>query len=349
MGEVKRRGRIWWIRYYRNGRRHEESARTEKRTEAEHLLKLREGDVARGVPITTRIGQLRYEEAAADFLNDYQVNGRRAYNHVERRHRLALEPYFRRRRMVTISTPDVRAYVAARLHKGAANSTVNRELAALKRMFSLAIQAGKLLHRPYIPMLREDNVRQGFFERDQFDAVRGHLAPQLRGIVTFAYYTGWRVPSEILPLEWNRVDLTVGTVRLEPGTTKNSHGRLIKFNDLDELRQAMQDQWAIHEGLRQTGIICPWVFPRKNGKPIKGFQKAWTNACAKAGVAGRIPHDFRRTAVRNLERAGVPRSVAMQMTGHLTESVYRRYDIVSDADLSSAAKQLNAAVGGYTK
>ena len=85
------------------------------------------------------------------------------------------------------------------------------------------------------------------------------------------------------------------------------------------------------------------MFPRKNGKQIKGFQKAWIIACAKAGVSGRIPHDFRRTAVRNLERAGVPRSVAMQMTGHLTESVYRRYDIVSDADLSSAARKLNAA------
>ena len=80
MGEVRQRGRIWWIRYYRNGRRHEESARTEKRTEAERLLKMREGDVAHGVPMTSRIGQLRYEEAAADFLNDNQVNGRRAYN-----------------------------------------------------------------------------------------------------------------------------------------------------------------------------------------------------------------------------------------------------------------------------
>ena len=344
MGEVRRRGRIWWIRYYRNGRRHEESARTEKKTEAETLLKIREGDVARGVPMTTRIGQLRYEEAVSDLLNDYKVNGRKAYNHVERRHRLALEPYFRRRRMVTISTPDVRAYVATRQQAGGANSTINRELAALKRMFTLAIQAGKLLHRPHIPLLREDNVRQGFFEREQFDDVRQQLAPQLRGLVTFAYYTGWRVTSEVLPLEWNRVDLTLGTVRLEPGTTKNRRGRLIKFNDLIELRQAMQDQWAIHEGLRRKGVICPWVFPRRNGKQMKGFRKAWISACAKAGVSGRIPHDFRRTAVRNLERAGVPRSVAMQMTGHLTESVYRRYDIVSDADLASAARQRNAAL-----
>jgi integrase len=166
--------------------------------------------------------------------------------------------------------------------------------------------------------------------------------------VTFAYCTGWRVNSEILPLQWPQVDMQAGTVRLEPGTTKNDRGRLIKFHDLEELHAAIEDQWAIHEELRHDGIICPWVFPhttpvRKRGHRIRTYRRSWLSACRHAGIAGRIPHDFRRTAVRNLERAGVPRSVAMQMTGHLTESVYRRYDIVSDADLTAAAKQLNAA------
>ena len=164
----------------------------------------------------------------------------------------------------------------------------------------------------------------------------------------FAYHTGWRVNSEVLTLQWPQVDRTAGTVRLEPGTTKNSRGRLIKFHDLEELRGAIEDQWVIHEELRRHGVICPWVFPhttpvRKRGQRIKTYRRSWLSACKKAGIAGRIPHDFRRTAVRNLERAGVPRSVAMQITGHLTESVYRRYDIVSDADLTAAARQLNAA------
>jgi integrase len=90
--------------------------------------------------------------------------------------------------------------------------------------------------------------------------------------------------------------------------------------------------------------VFPHTTPvRKRGHRIRTYRRSWLSACRHAGIAGRIPHDFRRTAVRNLERAGVPRSVAMQMTGHLTESVYRRYDIVSDADLTAAAKQLNAA------
>ncbi|HYS18212.1 MAG TPA: tyrosine-type recombinase/integrase [Candidatus Binatia bacterium] len=85
--------------------------------------------------------------------------------------------------------------------------------------------------------------------------------------------------------------------------------------------------------------MVPSVFHR-NGKPIKDYRSAWQNACEAAGLPGRIPHDFRRTAVRNLERAGVSRSVAMKLTGHKTEAVYRRYAIVSEQDLHEAAAKL---------
>ena len=169
MGELRRRGRIWWIRYYRNGRRHEESARTEKKTEAERLLKLREGDVARGVPISPKVGRLRFEDAAEDLTREYRVNGRRSLVTLTIRLTRNLTPFFTGRRMAAITTADMRAYTAARLQAGAAAATVNRELAVVKRMYVLAIQAGTLLARPYIPMLQEHNVRQGFFEREQFE------------------------------------------------------------------------------------------------------------------------------------------------------------------------------------
>jgi hypothetical protein len=104
-----------------------------------------------------------------------------------------------------------------------ANATINRELSALKRMFTLAIQAGKL------PMLAERNVRKGFFERAQFEAVRHRLPPTLQGLVTLAYYTGWPVTSELLPLEGRQVDRAAGVIRLEPGTTKNREGRVFTY------------------------------------------------------------------------------------------------------------------------
>jgi integrase len=74
---------------------------------------------------------------------------------------------------------------------------------------------------------------------------------------------------------------------------------------------------------------------------MKGFRKAWKTACKAAGVPGRIPHDFRRTAVRNLQRAGVPQSVAMAMVGHKTVSIYRRYSIVDESMLRDAADKLD--------
>jgi integrase len=97
---------------------------------------------------------------------------------------------------------------------------------------------------------------------------------------------------------------------------------------------------------QKTRSIIPWVFHRtKRGRPLKSFRKAWQQACTAAGVPGRILHDFRRTAVRNLERAGIPRSVAMKMVGHKTESVYRRYAIVDEEMLRDAAVKLAARRG----
>jgi integrase len=90
---------------------------------------------------------------------------------------------------------------------------------------------------------------------------------------------------------------------------------------------------------RETGQIVPWVFHRQ-GKPVRGFRVAWQKACAAAGCPGRILHDLRRAAVRNFERAGVSRSVAMKLTGHKTESIYRRYAIVNEADLAEGMRKV---------
>jgi integrase len=250
VGEVRKRGGVYWIRYYRDGRRIEESARTEKYTEAENLLKQREGDVARGVPHSAKIGRLRFGDASKDLLTDYEINGKRSHDNLKTTIiEGALEPWFRGRRMASLTTADIRAYVADRQKKGYANGTINRELSALKRMFTLAIQAGKLLQRPHIPMLVERNVRKGFFEREQFDAVRNRLAPMYQGVVTLAYYTGWRINSEILTLEWRQIDRAATVIRLEPGTTKNREGRVFLCADLPEVVAAIEGLWARHEVL----------------------------------------------------------------------------------------------------
>src|SRR6187200_953960 len=127
MGEIRKRGDIFWIRYYRAGKRHEESTRSSKRGEAERLLKLREGDVAKGVPISPAIGRVTFDDAALDLENEYLANGRRSIVGLRVRLKIGLRPWFAGRRMVNITTSYVRAYVTQRQADDAANGTINRE------------------------------------------------------------------------------------------------------------------------------------------------------------------------------------------------------------------------------
>ena len=211
MGELKRRGQIWWIRYYKNGRRYEESSGSAKEAEAKSLLRLREGDIQRGVALTPKVGRIRVDEAAKDVVNDYRTNRKRSLDDVERRIELHLKPFFGNRRMASIRRADIREYIDSRqketavLRKaftftardgtprnvpeqrraitGVSNAEINRELTALKRMFNLAIQAGKLIQKPHIPFLKEHNVRASPRTRSAGDDVRLYhrLADRQRG------------------------------------------------------------------------------------------------------------------------------------------------------------------------
>lgn len=334
---------VWWIKYYRNGKPMRESSESEKETIAKNLLKQREGDIQHGLPITPQTNRVTFDELAADVINDYKANGKRSLDTVTNHLEQHLKPFFTGWRAAMITTADVRKYITQRQEEKASNATINRELSALKRAFSLGIEAGKLTVKPKIPMLREDNVRIGFFEREQFEAVKAKLLPALRPVAHFAYITGWRVHSEVLPLQWRQVDLAAGTARLDAGTTKNGEGRLFRFTA--ELRMILEAQRAYTDTVqRERGCIIPWVFHR-DGEQIHVFKRNWKTACRNAGCPGRIPHDFRRTAVRNMVRAGIPERVAMTMTGHKTRSVFERYNIVSETDLTEAARKLDTFTG----
>jgi integrase len=240
----------------------------------------------------------------------------------------------------SITTDRVLAYVRHRQEEEAANATINRELAALKRMFSLGIKAGKVATRPHIDMLEERNTRTGFFEPSQFRAVLAHLPDYLKAVFEVAYITGWRVKSEILTRQWQHVDFKAAWLRLEPGETKNGEGRMFPLTP--DLRATLERQRRHTQVLEKTaGQIIPWVF-HNAGRPIKSYARAWRTARNDAGLPGRIPHGFRRTAVRNLERAGVPRSTAMALVGHRTEAIYRRYAITHESDLRESAVKIQA-------
>jgi integrase len=251
-------------------------------------------------------------------------------------------------RATAISAARLTAYPSERKEQGKALATINTELAALRRGFNLAVEKGLLAFTPKFPTIKLNNARQGFFEEADYHAVRSKLPDYLQPVIEVAYYTGWRVRSELLPLTWDRVDLDAGVIRLDPGTTKNNEGRTFPYRQagvtvLPELEAVLQLQRArTDETQRRLGMVIPYVFHRE-GRPIRDFYAAWRTACTAAGLPGRIPHDFRRTAVRNMERRGVPRSVAMKLVGHKTESMYRRYAIVNEAQLVEGVAKLAGA------
>jgi DNA-directed RNA polymerase subunit RPC12/RpoP len=182
------------------------------------------------------------------------------------------------------------------LVKGATNATINRELAALKRMLNLGAQQTppKVDRVPYIPMLKENNTRKGFFEHGDFLALRDALPDYLKGFVTFGYKTGWRM-HEFAGLTWDRVDLENGIVRLEVGETKNDEARTVYLDD--EPRKVFHRQ---REAQKQAQTLTPFVFPSTRGNGhIKQFYKVWAKACSKAGIGEKLFHDFNEKGLTN--------------------------------------------------
>lgn len=354
------RGRgIFMMQYSVDGVAVRESTGTDDEKQALKILHAKETDRDRGLPVGPGVGKITFDDAVEGIRDDYAINDQSSWAHQERRIRLHLAPVFGGWLMKDIKVKHIKAYTSMRRAAGAAAGTVNRELDALRRMFTLAVQGEQLLYQPYVPRLDESgSVRSGFFEPAAFASVRRHLPASLQPVMTLAYVTGWRIDSEILTLEWRQVDLAAGEFRLDASMTKNRRPRVFRMTA--DLRALFLERQAARDAVLKTGHVCPWVFFRlvRTGsaglsaqhrrraaivptpKRIKRFQKAWKAACRAAGVPARIPHDFRRTAIRNMVRRGVPERVAMQMSGHLTRSVFDRYNIVSEGDLVLAAERL---------
>ena len=328
-------GKTLWIKYYdRNGKPIRESTGSTKDADAKRLLKRREGEISSGKLPGIYFDRVKFDELAEDFLADYRLNGKDvvraelSVNHLKKE--------FEGMRVTEITSPRINAHKEKRLEEGAANGTVNRELAALKRMLNLGAKQTppKVDKVPYISMLKENNVRKGFFEHGEFLALRNVMLEHLKGFVTFGYKVGWRI-SEISTLTWAQVDLKQGIVRLEAGDTKNDEARTVYLDD--ELMEVFKKQ---RERRRKLETALPYVFLNKDGTDrVKRFDKAWRSACKNAKIGVRLFHDFRRTAVRNMVRAGIPERVAMMISGHKTRAVFDRYNIVSDADLKLAAQK----------
>jgi integrase len=340
---VRRRGKVWYIHFSCGGKQREERTDADSRPEALRILNKRLAKMASST-YSPNVEKTKVAELYDDMHTDYKITGKRV-SILEQRWK-HLEPVFGKDRARAVTTGRIASYIETRQAEGAENSTIQRELAALHRMFTLGFKSvpQKIDFIPTVPKLEVNNVRSEFFAEAEFRRVCCELPPYLRPLITTAYWMGWR-RDELLSFQWRQVNLATGAVRLYQGTTKNKEARLAYLppEALDTLRQWRDETSRVE---REQSRIITHVF-HHNGKPIRNFYTAWHSACQRAGVVERrVPHDFRRTAARNYVRSDVPESVAMKILGHKTRSIFDRYNITSEQDLIEAAQKVRPADSG---
>lgn len=371
-GRLFQRGQTWWCQYYHRGLQIRVSTGETDEKKAGKFLRHKLAEVETHTHTDSR--NVRYEDLRDAYLADYQVNKRKSLRRdANGEARLdavtRLNDFFAGCRASEITTDLMRPYVSDQQKRGLSNASVNRSLSALRRMFRLAVEEEKLRSVPQFPMLKEAAPRKGFLERGDYSVLRQKLPDYLRLPLDLGFFTAMRL-GEVIGLKWAQIDLLANTISLRAGETKNDEARQIPI--VPQLPSALLEQRT----KRQPH--CPYVCFRldRRGHAVKigGFRKAWQSACIKAGLGkvepatdsetgetlcckprvdrprskpkvkmvyhGLIFHDLRRSAVRNLVKAGVPETVARQITGHKTRSVFDRYNIVSETDLTNAGRQL---------
>jgi integrase len=327
----------WWIQIYADGKRHREPTGMDNKRKAENILRDKIAEVTTG-SFNTLSHKVTVAELVKMKYTADSNDGNKSLDDDEARWRIHLEPVFGSLLASRLTTPMLDKYVAGRREAGAKNGTINRELSLLRASFHKGFKSTPALVRavPHFPMLQENNVRKGFLSDAQYDTLGAECIKHgiwLRTIMEVGATYGWR-SSEITNLRVHQVDIPGKTIRLNPGETKNNDGRevAITANLLPLLAGCI-------EGKKSDD----YVFTRPDGCRVKSFRTTWRNVCIAAGVPTLYVHDLRRTAARNLRRAGVAEGVIMKIGGWRTRSMFDRYAIVSSADMKDAMAKLEAS------
>jgi integrase len=343
--------KVFYAQFYQNGKQVRVS--TGKRVKQEALVELRRlmGRADQGLVPVTELRKVTYGQLREGLLASYQEKGNRTlYQTADGEETIgglkSLDAFFGFDEnnpgppVTAITTDSGRAFAKRQLAAGLSTATINRSLSCLRRMLAIAREDGKLPSVPFIRLLKEPNARKGFVTQPQFEKLLAALPTHLRPLVQFLYWCGCRL-GEARAIQWEQVNLAERLIRLEADQTKNATARVIPLPSVvaDELSRVEP----------KTGV----VFDATN------LRIEWAKACEAVGLGtreemeseegnkwsrytGLIIHDLRRSALRNMVAAGNPENWCMAISGHKTASVFRRYAIVSTADITTAMQRVEA-------
>jgi integrase len=354
-GRIYLRGSIWWACYSLRGVQHRESTGTSDEKQAGKFLRARLKEVhadqlgARPF-VTPKANKLTVAQLLEALKTDYRVRKKDSGQNLSHLKRATDD--FGESLAVGLTPERIDTYVEERLAKGDKPASVNRPLQMVRQAFGLAIKRGHLARAPYIRKLSEKgNERKGFVDEAQFRPILEFLPAYLKDFALFAYVTGMRF-GEVRSLKWANVK--GDEIELEALDAKNGEPRVIPMVGKDlagilarrkEAQKVMPTRRQARSGARTE--LAALIF-HHNGAEIIDCRKAWRSACRKADVPGLIFHDLRRSAVKHLDEAGVSRDVAMQISGHKTQSMYSRYNIVNTKRTRQALEQTQLFREGTT-
>lgn len=234
--------------------------------------------------------------------------------------------------------------------RGVSDSTVNREVGYLRAALRREMKAtpARVSRIPFMRTPSEkDCVREGFIEREGYERILANLSASLKAIFVCAFHTGAR-SGELKVIRWEQVNFRQRIIELRPKTTKNKDGRWIPI--WGDMEIYLREQKQIRD---QEFPDCPWVFfwqsdhhPRAvPGDKLKDFRYGWEKAARSAGFPDVLFHDLRRSAIKFADQeAGLSQSLTMLMSGHKTDSVFRRYNIRGGRDMSKVGAALDSAL-----
>lgn len=328
---------IWWCAYSLNSVQQRESTGTRNKREAISYLNNKVNEVASGNCLGAEASRITCAELAADKLLHDKNQGSKSLSFSKMRWEKHLKPVFEFVRAAQVSTPLLNKYIAQRQEQKASNGTINRELAFMRAAFNLAARSTprRVVIVPHFPQLKETNIRTGFLSDAEFNRLADEclkVGVWLRTLLELGATYGWR-KSELLRMKVSQIDLDAKSIRLNPGETKNDDGREVTMSSIVHSLLT-----ACVMGKGPEDYVITWG----DGRQVKDFRGSWETATAAAGVPNLYFHDLRRTAARNLRRAGAAEGVIMKIGGWRTRSIFERYAIVAQSDIKDAMNMLEA-------